>query len=400
MKSKTENTDNSLYLKEAHLKGYKSIKDVRIDFKKGLNIIIGKNAAGKTNFLTFLSKTFTNSYEKLINFYSVLTFKHKKGVSIFQEKKINRDAFSKKLFEKAVVSTKIKNDNTYIHNVKDVDVTLTELSVIYNSTFIQHGVPANYYFVNSPFAFSYDKEGVSVELMGLANNIFTPYLLKNLFTIISDYIFFGNSDTKEKVKQIIEKSVEDTIRKIKSYIVKYSPIQDFGLNKDFNIHIGKDNKGITVSNLFLEFKVEDNWYPFINLSDGTKRLFYVISEVAFVGRIDFRNFGSIAFNNDNVKRIILLEEPELGIHPHQLHNLMLFLKEMSRDRQIIISTHSPQVLNILEKDELDRIIIASSEGKEGTKMRHLSDEEILKAQKYMEDIYLGDYWMHSDLEKE
>ena len=53
-----------LYLKEVHLSGYKSIKDVEIDFQPGLNIIIGKNAAGKTNFLKFLN----NSYHILFYF--------------------------------------------------------------------------------------------------------------------------------------------------------------------------------------------------------------------------------------------------------------------------------------------------------------------------------------------
>ena len=40
-----------LYLKRVQLSGYKSIEEVEIEFQKGFNIIIGKNAAGKTNFV-------------------------------------------------------------------------------------------------------------------------------------------------------------------------------------------------------------------------------------------------------------------------------------------------------------------------------------------------------------
>jgi predicted ATP-dependent endonuclease of OLD family len=79
---------------------------------------------------------------------------------------------------------------------------------------------------------------------------------------------------------------------------------------------------------------------------------------------------------------------------------MLFLKEQSRHKQIIITTHSPQVLDILNKDELGNIIIASYEKGEGTKLRHLDEKEIAKAQQYMEEDYLSDYWRFSDLEKE
>ena len=150
--------------------------------------------------------------------------------------------------------------------------------------------------------------------------------------------------------------------------------------------------------MFLEFLIDGNWHPFSNLSDGTKRLFYIITEVAFDSPFYFLGYGILAPNLNNINRIILIEEPELGVHPHQLHELMLFLKEQSQHKQIIITTHSPQVLDILDKDELG--IIASYEKGEGTKLRHLDDQEIAKAQQYMEEDYLSDYWRFSDLEKE
>ena len=404
MKSKTENTDSSLYLKEAHLSGYKSIKDVKIDFKNGLNIIIGKNAVGKTNFLTFLSKVLTNSYDKLfLNFSSCLIFNNSKKVAIFKnrEKSEILDKNKTKILEKGNVKTKIEVDGEEIQDIENkiTDEKLAGINIIYNSTFIYHGIPDNYYLIDSPFSHSYDKGSFSIGLFTFAQES-TPYVLKNLFTKISDNFIFRKTESEKFISKIIEESINEIIIKIKSYIIKYSPIQDFRLNKNYNIFTDSDKERYTINNLFFEFKIENNWHPFSNLSDGTKRLFYIISEVAYSGNIHFRNFGSIAFYDEEVNKIILLEEPELGIHPHQLHNLMTFLKEMSRDRQIIISTHSPQVLNILEKDELDRIIIASSKGKEGTKMRHLNEEEILKAQKYMEEDFLSDYWIHSDLEKE
>ena len=96
--------------------------------------------------------------------------------------------------------------------------------------------------------------------------------------------------------------------------------------------------------------------------------------------------------------IIIIEEPELGIHPHQLHELMRFIKKEAGNRQIIVTTHSPQVLNILNSEELNRIIICETTNK-GTKMRYLTPLQIKRAQKYMDsDISLGDYWLHADLE--
>ena len=42
-----------MFLSNVKLSGYKSIDRINVNFVAGLNIIIGKNAVGKTNFLNF-----------------------------------------------------------------------------------------------------------------------------------------------------------------------------------------------------------------------------------------------------------------------------------------------------------------------------------------------------------
>ena len=96
---------------------------------------------------------------------------------------------------------------------------------------------------------------------------------------------------------------------------------------------------------------------------------------------------------------VLLEEPELGIHPHQFNLIMEFLKEESENKQILISTHSPQALNHLKEDELSHILISSYQSAKGTQIKHLSSAKIKKAKKYMNEVgFFSDYWMLSDLE--
>lgn len=84
--------------------------------------------------------------------------------------------------------------------------------------------------------------------------------------------------------------------------------------------------------------------------------------------------------------------------PHQLDSLMQFLREAAEEHQIIITTHAPQVLDILGKEELNKIIIVRL-SKDGTTLRHLTEKEQEKAGLYMEEeAYLSDYWRYSDLE--
>ncbi|RZK13568.1 MAG: ATP-binding protein, partial [Hymenobacter sp.] len=93
------------------------------------------------------------------------------------------------------------------------------------------------------------------------------------------------------------------------------------------------------------------------------------------------------------------EEPELGIHPHQLHLLLNFLREQSEKHQLIITTHSPQVLDMLREDELDRITICELHKTKGTQFRKLKKTQQDDARRYMREVgFLSDYWRLGDLE--
>ena len=98
-------------------------------------------------------------------------------------------------------------------------------------------------------------------------------------------------------------------------------------------------------------------------------------------------------------KIILVEEPELGIHPHQFHQLLGLIREVSREHQVIMTTHATQTLDMLSKNELDRITICELDPKKGTQFRKLSAKRKAKAKAYMQhDSYLSDFWRFSNLE--
>ena len=76
---------------------------------------------------------------------------------------------------------------------------------------------------------------------------------------------------------------------------------------------------------------------------------------------------------------------------------MLFIKEKSKNSQIIVTTHSPLVLDILENEELKSIIIAEkNEGK--SSFNKLSSKKLEKAELYLNELNLSDFWLNSDLE--
>lgn len=397
------------YLQHVSLKNYKSIKDVEIDFKPGLNIIIGKNASGKTNFMKGVDKILSYEYNEILaSEFNIEA--HFRGDKITIKKQTNMDETDGSLKNnhhnllKKIIITIAINDEIIQDKISNKFYppiyALSERGVYFEKVLIKYGTSYenNSQFINQPFSFEITNNGKVSESLAyfvMAGN--QSKLVNSFFERLYKFLIEMNGDNDKLLNQHIDLkkkiiSFSETYFESINYLISsYSPIQSVRLNTDFNI-IEEGKLKQTVTNFYLEFLIDESWLPFSLLSDGTKRLFYIISEMS-------ATYNSKVLLNDNDLNIILLEEPELGIHPHQLHQLMQFIKEQSREKQIIITTHSPQVLDILGPDELDRIIICSTDHQNGTQLSHLTEKEINKAKKYMkEEAFLSDYWRFSDLE--
>ena len=68
--------------------------------------------------------------------------------------------------------------------------------------------------------------------------------------------------------------------------------------------------------------------------------------------------------------ILLIEEPENGLHPARIADVIQILRNISQRTQVILTTHSPLVLNELQADEIS---ILSRDPVEGTRVRRLNE---------------------------
>ncbi len=371
--------NNAPYIKNVKLKGYKSIKDLEIDLLPGLNIIIGPNGSGKSNFLELVEKTLDFDYDvkqvskidaelTLIteNFHLLLP----KGEFFIHLKNSKKEFFSKvnhklepveMLFMQFIKSFFFKINFLLPEKIKSLEDNCN-LSIL----LMQNDDVSGFFIVEKP----------------TGNNL--HFLFRHLEDIV-----FSNSD---KIEKILESGKDDDnflknefendkkIIEIQNNLKLYTPINAIRISDGFSIKSNKVDE-ININYLRLEFLINEEWLDWQQLSDGTKRLFYIVAEITA-----------------HEDKIILLEEPEIGVHPTQLFSLMNFLISQAKHKQIIISTHSPQVLNTLASYQLQSIIVAEMTDK-GTKMRHLTEKQIKKAKKYMAtELSLGDYWLHSDLE--
>jgi predicted ATP-dependent endonuclease of OLD family len=82
--------------------------------------------------------------------------------------------------------------------------------------------------------------------------------------------------------------------------------------------------------------------------------------------------------------------------------LLDLIRHVSRKHQVILTTHSPQVLDMLYPEELDRIIICElKDPKKGTQFKPLTKAKIARAKRFMREVgHLSDYWLHAGMERD
>ena len=83
--------------------------------------------------------------------------------------------------------------------------------------------------------------------------------------------------------------------------------------------------------------------------------------------------------------IILIDEPELGLHPYAITMLASLIKSASKDSQLIISTQSPILLDHFEPEE----ILVANRIESATTLERLDADSI---QDWLDDYSLGQLW--------
>jgi energy-coupling factor transporter ATP-binding protein EcfA2 len=403
------------YIKRAHLRNVPPLRDVKVDFKPGLNIIIGKNGSGKTNFMKLLSELVERHKEKYKGAGCELIFGDKKDVKVqFNEQKHQVGNVKQSPLTRAnnvhlpllIVAT--NGDATREADVLD-EATYTLLSddIGYGLVNIWHGLPSNRLPIidlgtdvvlssNGPVTLSNFGDNwwdIGSELVrGILNNIdelaYDEKSLKNINSSIS----------LDLVRQRVMQAVDIYLEQFNLYLPIYTPLQAVRRSDQFQVYRNTSNDELLIKGLVLEYQIQGDWLPFSALSDGTKRVFFLIAEILIKQFVSW-NAEKTSFEVFEGDKIIFLEEPELGIHPDQLQLLLQLIREVSKEHQVIMTTHSPQTLDMLRVQELDRITICEFIPGKGTQMRKLSPAKKAKAKAYLRDSgFLSEFWRFSNLE--
>ena len=83
--------------------------------------------------------------------------------------------------------------------------------------------------------------------------------------------------------------------------------------------------------------------------------------------------------------MIVVDEPELGLHPYALNVIAALLGAASLHTQVLVSTQSAAFVDTLEPED---VIVVEREGEASTFTRQSSE----KLDHWLEDYSLGEVW--------
>ena len=113
----------------------------------------------------------------------------------------------------------------------------------------------------------------------------------------------------------------------------------------------------------------------VNPSQGTKSLGVMLPDATFVsgsgvsdGLLRWLAYAAVPYLS--TVGLVLVEEPENGLHPAGIRDVMTLLREVSTRTQVVIATHSPIVIDELDKHE---VTVLRRESRAGTTAVPLTD---------------------------
>ena len=90
--------------------------------------------------------------------------------------------------------------------------------------------------------------------------------------------------------------------------------------------------------------------------------------------------------------LIAIDEPEVGLHPRLLSLLAALMKQASERTQLVVATHSPQLISAESLDPDDIVLVEMEDGK--TKLNRPDPEEL---RRWLERYTLGNLWVMGKL---
>ena len=297
------------------IKGYKSIKNQKIDFKN-INILIGANGSGKSNFISFFE--FLNRlYNR--NLQEYISLKGGENKILFEGKEVTDEIYFKAEFD--------NGQNGYSATIKTGEDSLifTDERLFFNR---DDGKDISNYEKEARLKITdnYRAKYIIKYLNGFRKYHFHDTGVKSPFTQMSHiendiYYLYENGENLASFLYNIQRENPKVYTRIISTIQSVAPYFS-----DFFFQPNKEN----YMRLQWKDKFSNIIYGVNDLSDGTIRFIALTT----------------LFMQPDLPATIIIDEPELGLHPAAISKLAGLIKSVSaKNCQVILATQSTDLIS-------------------------------------------------------
>ena len=308
-------------IEKVHIKNIKGIKDLELSFRKDdkildLIVLAGVNGSGKTTILEAIKDFFNNtniSYDEpeKSNIY----------LNIFFED------FEKKQIEEAEKSS---IDN-YEHKLQDFFSALQSYEYNRKNNGEYYSYLIAKFFENPPKIIYVPAENKFEEIQTYSTTLSKKYkfintINSNVIRDIPSYIA-----TRRNYLATIEEDL--TMKEITNKVV--NEINDIFNILELDVKLKGFSKDERTMPIFENSAGEE--FDINDLSSGEKQLF-------------LRTLSIKMLEPDN--SIILIDEPELSLHPKWQQRIVEVYKKIGENNQIIVATHSPHILGSVSNENI------------------------------------------------
>lgn len=349
-------------LKKITLKGFKSFKELELELGN-LNILIGPNGAGKSNFLSFFELV-NEIIEKRLQVYIgtlggadfLLHYGKKTTEEIDFELKFGENTYLAKLIPSQKDSLIFKMED-FNHLSPDVNYypgtgAITESRLELDADRPQFAISIIKGVINyfKSFKIYHFHDTSRFAKMRQKCEINDNKMLRHDASNLAAFLYFLKEIHFQHYKNIV-----DTLKRVAPFF------DDFILMPD----------KLNINRINLEWRERDSdsYFDARYLSDGSLRFICLATLLL----------------QPELPPIILLDEPELGLHPSAITILANLIKSASQKTQIICATESVTFVN---KFEPRNILVVDRKNGESN-CRRFSPEELGQ---WLDDYELGDLW--------
>lgn len=360
-------------LKRIEIKGFRSIKAVDLELRT-LNVLIGSNGAGKSNFVSFFKMlnemmggrlqqyVGTSGRGQSILHYGPKVTPQLEGRLEFEADN-GTDWYAARLFHAAGDTLVFAEETLTFHQTGYANPKVVPLGAGHQETRI--GEEANKgeqtarvirRLLNQCRVYHFHDTSPSARVRQYCYINDNRWLIHDAGNLAALLLAYRESSS------VVYRRIVSTVRKI---------MPEFD---DFDLEPSRLNQ----NDIMLNWRKRGHDYLFgpHQISDGSLRAMAICT--------------LFLQPEDDLPDVIVLDEPELGLHPHALEIVAGLIRAASTKTQVIAATQSQTFLNFFEPSEI--ITVDAQEGQ--SIFRRLEPDQL---KDWLEDYSIGELWQRNVL---